>query len=118
MTNLVNQLHRTSLNVYDDYSVFIKHPIYSLYTVESVKGTVPVIERNFGQKLRDSDKYFACFLVIRLHSVHYFSVDRLETCSSVILGQRTVKGVRGSTRKAFVLDDSCIKSLKSVFFLF
>ena len=36
------------------------HPIDSLYTVESVKNTVPVI-------------------------VPYFSVDRLETCSCVIL---------------------------------
>ena len=40
------------------------HPIDSLYTVESAKDTVPVIEHNFVGKMLDSGKYFACFCVI------------------------------------------------------
>ena len=45
------------------------HPIDSLYTVESVKDTVPVIEHIFGAKMQGSGKYFACFRVIRFVSV-------------------------------------------------
>ena len=32
------------------FALFSTHPIDSLYTVESVKDTVPVIERIFGTK--------------------------------------------------------------------
>ena len=56
------------------------HPIDSLYTVKSVKGTVPVIERIFRWKMRDSGKYFACFCVISFVSVAWFSVDHFGTC--------------------------------------
>ena len=51
------------------FLVWDMHPIDSLYTVESVKDTVPVIEHIFGQKIHDSGKYFACFRVIRFVSV-------------------------------------------------
>ena len=61
------------------------HPIDSLYTIESVIETVPVIEHILGQKLPDSGKYFACFLVIRFLSVQYFSADHIDTLSCVIL---------------------------------
>ena len=49
--------------------IHIFHPIDSLYTVESVKDTVPVIEHIFGAKMQDSGKYFACFRAIRFVSV-------------------------------------------------
>ena len=45
------------------------HPLDSLYTMQSVKDTVPVIEHIFGQKMRDSGKNFACFRVISFVSV-------------------------------------------------
>ena len=51
------------------FTVIRLHPIDSLYTVESVKDTVPVIEHIFRQKMQDSVKYFAYFRVIRFVSV-------------------------------------------------
>ena len=58
--------------------------------------TVPVIERIFGQNLQHSDKYFAILLVIRLHSVPLFSVDRLKHNLVSSYGKRTAKDVRGN----------------------
>ena len=48
---------------------------------------------------------------------HIFQLIALKHVFASSYGQQTAKDVRGSVRKAFVLDDSCIKSLKSVFFL-
>ena len=66
--------------------------------------------------MRDSFKYLACFRVINFASVPWFSVDHFSTCSCVILrstnrGRQTAKGVRGSIRKAMVLDESCKKKV-------
>ena len=60
------------------------HPLDSLYTIESVIDKVPVIECILGPKLRDSGKYFSCFLVFQITLVPYFSVGRLGTCPCVI----------------------------------
>ena len=62
----MNLIEVTHIGIY----MYIYHPIDSLYIVESVKGTVPVIERIFWQKMRDSGKCFACFRVISLFLCH------------------------------------------------
>ena len=76
------------------------HPIDSLYTVESGKDTVPVVEHIFGQKMRDSGKYFACFCLS-------FQLITLVHVLVSSYGRQTAKGGGGSIRKAFVLDESC-----------
>ena len=82
------------------------HPIDSLYTVESVKDTVPVTEHIFGQKMQDSGKYFACFRVIRLFLCRSFQLITLVHVHVLVssYGRQTAKGVRRSIREAFVLD--------------
>ena len=88
------------------------HPIDSLYTVESVKDTVPVIERILEQKMQDSGKYFACFVLSVSFLWHSF---QLITSVHVLVpsyGHQTAKGVCGSQRESFVLDEICKKKIK------
>ena len=85
-------------------SLYGYHPIDSLYTVESVKDTVPVFEHVFGQKMQDSGKYFVCFRVIRLFLCHSFQLVTLVHVLVSSYGRQTAKGVLRIIRETFVLD--------------
>ena len=96
------------------FITYINRPIDSLYTVESVKYTVPVTERIFRQKIRDSGKNFACFRVMFFFLCHSFQLITLVH----VLCHQTAKCVCGSIREAFVLDESCKeKRLNSMHFI-
>ena len=76
--------------------VFIARTCFRNESVIETVLVAIVIERIFGQKLRDSGKYFACFLVIRFFSI-FFHIYQLITLAQII-----ASSYDGQTQKVFV----------------